>query len=376
MTWYSRSFLFFIVFIGSWIIISYKSVFGKGFVTILSEKVICRQADRYLGWPTIAKADDDRLLVVFSGDRDWHVCPWGKTYMISSEDNGQSWTKPVVINNTPLDDRDAGIVVTPKGTVIVSWFTSLAFTDKKSGFYETRYSKYARHAEKITPDIREQWLGNWVRRSEDGGLTFSNPISVPGHSPHGPVLLSDGRLLYVTNKGVFGSADDGVTWEKTGEIPTDANTPGLSEVHAVEAANGNIIALSRAKKLRQSVSKDGGYSWSIPVETPMQGYPAHITRLSNNWLLATYGRRVEPKPGQRACVSRDNGKTWDIDNEIIISVADMPEEGEHEYPPSWDLGYPSTVELNDGTIYTVYYQMPKSNEKPAIMATHWKLNKN
>lgn len=374
MARYKKLVSFFLIFAGSWIITSFRPVIGKDFATILSEKVVCKQTDRYVGWPTITKTDEGKLLIVFSGDRDWHVCPWGKTYMISSEDNGQSWSKPVLINNTPLDDRDAGIVVTQRGTVIVSWFTSLAFTNTKTRFYKSRYSQYARHAEKITSEIKEQWLGNWIRRSEDGGETFLDPIPTLGNSPHGPIILSDGRLLYVTNKGVSESLDDGITWEKIGEIPTDVNTPGLSEIHAVEAENGRIIALSRAGNLHQSISEDGGVSWSIPEETPMQGYPPHTIKLKNSWLLATYGRRAEPEPGQRACVSRDNGKTWDINNEIILSVAELPKGSDHEYPPNWDLGYPSSVQLDDGSIYTVYYQMPKSGEKPAIMATHWKLN--
>ncbi|MCE5345235.1 MAG: glycoside hydrolase [Bacteroidales bacterium] len=352
-----------------------KTSNAKDYATVLSTRVICQQPDRYAGWPTISKTQEGELLVVFSGDRDWHVCPWGKTYLIRSSDNGQTWSEPEVINNTPLDDRDAGIVVSQKGTIIVSWFTSLAFTDNKSKFYSSRYSRYSRHAEKLTHEIREQWLGNWIRRSVDGGKTFSDPISTPGNSPHGPIRLSDGRLLYVTNKGIAESKNDGLSWEEIGKIPTDDKTRTLSEVHAVEATDGRIIALSRAAYLRQSFSKDGGYTWSLPIVTPMQGYPAHLIKLSNDWILATYCLRNGLKPGQRACVSKDNGETWDIDNEIILSVPVMPEESIYDYPPNWDIGYPSSVELDDGSIYTVYYQMPSKDEKPAIMATHWKINK-
>ena len=87
-------------------------------------KVICRQAGRYIGWPTIARTADGELLVVFSGDRDAHVCPFGKTFLIRSRDDGESWSAPVVVNDTPLDDRDAGILACADGTLIVSWFTS------------------------------------------------------------------------------------------------------------------------------------------------------------------------------------------------------------------------------------------------------------
>jgi len=91
--------------------------------TILSTHVICKQPGRYIGWATIAKTRKGELITVFSGDRDAHVCPWGKTQMIRSQDTGKTWTQPVTINNTVLDDRDAGIIETIKGTLVVSWFT-------------------------------------------------------------------------------------------------------------------------------------------------------------------------------------------------------------------------------------------------------------
>lgn len=45
-------------------------------------RVICKQPGRYIGWPTIASRQTGELLVVFSGDRDAHVCPWGKTQLV------------------------------------------------------------------------------------------------------------------------------------------------------------------------------------------------------------------------------------------------------------------------------------------------------
>ena len=108
-------------------------------------------------------------MVIFSGDRDAHVCPYGKTQMVISSDNGKTWGEPITINNTPLDDRDTGLIQTKKGTLLVSWFTSLAF-ERPS--FEIAYSKYARIGEKIGPETKKKWLGNWVRRSEDNGKTW------------------------------------------------------------------------------------------------------------------------------------------------------------------------------------------------------------
>ena len=95
----------------------------------------------------------------------------------------------------------------------------------------------------------------------------------------------------------------------------------------------------------------------------MWGYPPHVMELRNGWLLAVYGR-LKPPYGELACISRDHGVTWDIENEIVLSNA-----------PNEDLGYPVSAQLDDGSIITVYYEeVAGSKEQPCIQSTHWKLN--
>ena len=338
-------------------------------VTIISTKALCKEPGRYIGWPTITKTHNEKLYVVFSGDRDAHVCPWGKTQMVWSNDLGTNWRVPATINNTPLDDRDAGIIETKEGTFLVSWFTSLAF--------ET-YPEWYKHAQKVTPEIREKWLGSWVRRSVDGGETWEDPVRITGSTPHGPIQLRDGRILYV-GKGspnnqlsitVEESHDDGRSWKliATIPIPSDESIAHYHEPHVVEMNDGKLIVMIRQHTpdyaecyLRQSESTDGGRTWSVAHKTPMWGFPPHIIQLKNGWLLVVYGRRFPPF-GQRACISRDGGKTWDINNEIVLSNA-----------INNDLGYPSSAQLSDGSIWTVYYQIDKPGETPCLMGTHWRI---
>ena len=80
-------------------------------------RVICAQPGRYIGWPTMARTSTGKLLAVFSGDRDGHICPWGKTHLVRSGDDGETWSAPEVIRHSPLDDRDAGIIETRRGDV-------------------------------------------------------------------------------------------------------------------------------------------------------------------------------------------------------------------------------------------------------------------
>ena len=63
-----------------------------------------------------------------------------------------------------------------------------------------------------------------------------------------------------------------------------------------------------------------------------------------------------------ACAfSQDGGATWDHD--WII----------RDDGPDGDLGYPSTVELADGGLFTVYYQKARAGEKCSLLWSRWRL---
>ena len=346
-------------------------------------RVICKEPGDYIGWPTVARKDDGELLAVFSGDREAHWCPYGKTEVVRSRDGGETWSEPETINNTPLDDRDAGIVVLRSGAIVMSWFTAPTWDNlerRRERVGDQAVDAWRRHCDKIADDVRRRWLGQWTRRSTDGGATWEAEVDSIASAPHGPIELSDGRLLYVGTANLDGrpalasveSTDEGRSWQVIGEMPVpeeDVDDLTYYEPHSVELEGGRIVCLWRYHPkapprddayMRQTESNDGGKMWSVTHPTPMWGYPPHLVRLHAGILLASYGRRKAPF-GQRVCLSHDGGETWDIENELVLR-ADAA---------NGDLGYPSTVELEPAELLTVYYQIDQPDEKTSLMATRW-----
>src|SRR5207249_2899618 len=94
---------------------------------VLERKVISWKPPLYHGWPTLARRKNGELLLAFSGGRERHVCPFGRVELMRSQDDGRNWRWPQVLIDGPIDDRDAGVVETAKGSILVTTFTSLAY---------------------------------------------------------------------------------------------------------------------------------------------------------------------------------------------------------------------------------------------------------
>ena len=98
-------------------------------INFLETSTISQQPEYYCGWPTLTRRSNVELMVVWSGGREAHVCPFGRVDMMRSMDNGKTWSWPRTLLDGPIDDRDAGIVETAKGSLLVTTFTS-NFSDR------------------------------------------------------------------------------------------------------------------------------------------------------------------------------------------------------------------------------------------------------
>lgn len=125
---------------------------------------------------------------------------------------------------------------------------------------------------------------------------------------------------------------------------------GHDETALAERSDGTLLAFMRAEgakthALELSESRDGGQSWSEPRRLLQPGqWPFDAARLSSGRLLLVFGERRGPY-GVRALVSDDGGKTWDDKRQHLLALDCQ----------NSDCGYPSTVQLDDGTVVTIYY---------------------
>ncbi len=343
----------------------------------------------FYAWPTVAKLPDGNLCVVSSGYRIRHVCPFGKAVIQYSKDNGETWTNPMPVIDTPHDDRDAGVCVFGNNVLVTSFNNT---PEVQRSAINSRWTDYSdkhdinkfvlSYVDLITEEEVEKYVGATYVISRDGGYTFSKPKR-PTHclgTPHGPTLLDNGKIIMSGRKYVDGGrklsteicytfSDDGETW---GELKT-LNVPRTGDVlycepYMIQAANGVIICHTRVDSynsnftIYQAISKDGGETFGEFVPLRVLGAPPHLLRHSSGALICSFGRRVKPF-GQRAIISFDHGKTWS--HEVILRG-----DGFHS-----DLGYASSVELDDGKILTAYYHNTEDfNVGRSLEYTVWDLS--
>ncbi len=350
-------------------------------VNLKEIKVICSNPNNpnhaYFAWPSVARLHDGRLAMVASGFRKRHICPFGKAVICYSDDEGKSWTRPAVVIDTPLDDRDAGIVPFGEKSVMVTSFNN---TKKQQMVWNesTRDPYVAAYLDTVHgEEAEEKFLGSTFVISEDDGKTFGDVMRIPVTAPHGPVPMPDGSILYVGrtfSKDNSIQKDDCVqayrlmpdgSYEKLGRIENIANNLLSCEPHTVLLPSGKLVVHIRVHNretftIYQSESYDGGKTFTKPhaLLEKKGGAPAHLRLLENGTLISVYGHREAPY-GIRMMYSKDEGETWSTDHVIWADGV------------SHDLGYPASVQLKNGDILTVFYAKESIDEPCVIMQAIW-----
>jgi hypothetical protein len=302
-----------------------------------------------------------RLLLAASVDK-----PTIKAILVFSDDFGKTWTKPKWLHSDTSGNPDVGCA------------TQLTYLGNGKLIFglECKY-----------------WL------STDYGQSWGEHVPVPLGSegktmyPWDPMLVDRDqsasktlRLVETRYKenGAFGtpayfsqgcvrfSMDEGETWSKEIDVP---QWKGVNEIVLCRAKNGDLVAAGRTDNPKQfrvgfddqysglatSVSNDNGATWSELNHLYFWGrHHPHMITMPNGDIVLTYvvrnGYTADKNGlcrfGIEAVVSKDNGKTWDLDHKYILASNSSVMKGDRQ---SW--GSPQStanVILPDGDLLTVF----------------------
>ena len=330
--------------------------------------LLYRNEHTYSSWPTILKLSGTELLLLFNeGMRRFKTTHSDPTFLLQvlrSTDGGMTWdSQPLPVGGYTTWGMEAGGAVRLRnGVILIQNYRPQYFTKyEMKKRYEAEWDYTSEQSDFPWHQIHGNF--NYLYRSTDGGRTWEGPVWFDASPyrmafmmraavelPSGELLMpcADDSFLGYGSAYVMKSEDEGKTWTWFSTIV------GHPKYFSTEPAllllpSGKLIALIRTHGmgeyyLYQSVSTDEGRTWSDPIRTPMWGYPAHMLSLQDGSILCVRGHRREPF-GIRATLSYDQGETWDINDDI----------GLREDFPNADLGYPTSIQLDNGEVLTVYY---------------------
>lgn len=235
---------------------------------------------------------------------------------------------------------------------------------------------------------REKLLRPVVSRSSDGGRSWKISTAFPD-GQDGQTLVpfgnfvpgADGNLRVAAYSFSHGlkpridtcysviSRDGGVTWA----IQSVIGTPVANETDILHLGGGRWLAAARnlgdpgapGHSIDIYTSEDDAATWTKTsrVTEPLQ-HPGDLVQLADGRVVLAYGDRRPGHYGVAIKVSRDHGRSWSEPVAIAQGVQTR------------DSGYPSTVQLADGTLVTAYYTKKSIRLNGYHMAViRWRLEK-
>ncbi len=345
-------------------------------------QIVTEQLNEITGVPYILyMPDKDLLLMTF------HRGPEDQAALMTSSDRGATWTNLRWMgpdqNGNPQMGFQTGLSYMGGGRVISS-----------RGYMSEDYGQTWTGYRPVPSGWKDKPPYSW-----DPTLMDRDPKS--GKVTR--MTATDWRRAqadqeYSSTASIFWSMDEGLTWSEPIEPP---QWKGANEVALVRAKNGNLVAALRMDPperfrggidhycgLSTSISKDNGKTWSPLNRVYEWGrhHPCMVVMPSGEIVMSYvvrlgYKRADDgfPQFGVEAVVSRDNGKTWDLDHKYILSSW----KGNHTGPDEWwaSSQATSTVLLPDGSLLTAYgtgyrgLPVPGGQYSPRdVGIVHWQLN--
>ena len=310
---------------------------------------------RFQGIPGIERAPNGRLWVTWyaGGADEPGEGPGNYVLLVTSHDDGLSWSKPKLVIDPPEDVRayDPMLWLDPTGRLWLFWAQSRGTYDGRAGVWC------------ITTDQPGASDPAWsAPRRIANGVAMNKPTVLANGEWHLPIGVwvrppsSNAPEAFRFNlRDEIGSAtwvstDEGSSWSFRGRA--DVPNRSFDEHMIVERRDGSLWMLVRTHYgIGQSVSRDGGRTWSPgePSGIPHVCSRFFIRRLRSGRLLLVRhnpadGAFADGTSGGRrshltAYLSDDDGVTW---------------RGGLLLDERYSVSYPEGVEAEDGRLFIVY----------------------
>lgn len=291
------------------------------------------------GIPGIERAAGGRLWATwYSGGKG--EGPDNYVLLVSSADDGQTWSEPLLVIDPPGQVRafDPVLWIDPLHRLWLFWAQSEGEStfDGRGGVWATMTQ---------TPDAQTPaWSP--PRRLCDGIMMnkplvlnsgeWMLPVTIWGHvNIRHPAVSDEARTPHVVT-----STDAGRTWEQRAGV-TIANR-SCDEHMLIERRDSSLWMLVRLKDgIGESISTDGGWSWSPGRKTslPHPGSRFFIRRLQSGNLLMVKHHKYTGRSHLTALLSANDGHTW---------------EGGLLLDERANVSYPDGIQAEDGRIYVIY----------------------
>jgi hypothetical protein len=295
------------------------------------------------GVPRIERTAKGRWWVIHGRDvestRNYQV-------LIRSDSNGRRWSHPklMILPSEGVRAMSATIWIAPTGRMWVFWGQSFGAQDGRYGILA------------ITTDDPDAENPKWSRPRRLGdGIMLNKPTVLS----NGDWLLTSSVWKTDHSIKVYATTDQGKTFKLRGTanvLPPE--TRGPDEPMIVERKDGSLWMLVRRQGMAETVSHDGGKTWS-PVKQSSLRHPTarfFLRRLKSGALLLVKHGPLAERVGRTdlmAFVSDDDGQTWQ--GGLMLDDREK-------------VTYPDGVQAPDGTIYIVYDHNRTPNGE-VLMAT-------
>ena len=328
----------------------------------------------YSAFPHVIRLGGEEFLMAFREapvQKDGevrHTHPRSVITVVRSDDAGQTWDTENATQVAAGGGQEFGLIDLGKGKIggaLAAHEVAPEREAERSGLQWTHEREY--------PFGNVGGLWCW---SDNHGLTWPvhNVLMIaPGMQTCAPpVQLADSTLL-IPSYGNIGrskassavlnrSTDGGRSWSDMSVIARGRpQSLGYAEPALLELDPGHLVCLHRVGGgyFWQNESFDNACTWTKPTITHMlSGACPRPLKLRDGRILLTYGRRYEPY-GIFASLS-DDGLTWGEDTWLLRAT------------PNGDQGYSSSVQLDDGRIFTACYAQ-NARGVTGITGTFWNL---